>query len=139
RLSDYRASGEGLDVAVRFRPAEGWLAGDAALTVPLGQSRLAAILVDIVGHGPEPAVAALRLSDAIQHALRQGAGPAAAIAASRWVLDDGGVMASVAVTEVDSRTGAVIYASAGSPPILHRREIGRASWRQIRRQCGARG
>ncbi|HLU53213.1 MAG TPA: SpoIIE family protein phosphatase [Acidimicrobiia bacterium] len=121
RLSDYRASVEGLDVAVRFRPAEGWLAGDAALTVPLGQSRLAAILVDIVGHGPEPAVAALRLSDAIQHALRQGAGPAAAIAASRWVLDDGGVMASVAVTEVDSRTGAVIYASAGSPPILHRR------------------
>ncbi len=121
RLSDYRASVEGLDVAVRFRPAEGWLAGDAALTVALGSSRLAAILVDIVGHGPEPAVAALRLSDAIQHALRQGVGPATAIAASRWVLDDGGLMASVIVIEVDARTGAVIYAAAGSPPLLHRR------------------
>jgi hypothetical protein len=121
RLSDLRASVEGLDVAVRFRPAEGWLAGDAALTVPLGSSRLAAILVDIVGHGPEPAVAALRLSDAIQHALRQGAGPASAIAASRWVLEDGGLMASVIVAEVDARTGAVIYSAAGSPPVLHRK------------------
>lgn len=127
RLSTFSSRIDGLDVAVRFRPAEGWLAGDAVLTLPLGASRLAAILIDVVGHGPEPAVAALRLSDALQGALRQGAGPAAAITASRWVLDGGEMMASVMVAEVDASTGKLTYAAAGSPPIVHRsgRDINR--------------
>lgn len=120
RLSQGASHVDGLDVAVRFRPAEGWLAGDSVLTIPLGQSRLAAILIDVVGHGAHPAVAAGRLGDAIQHSLRNGMGPATAIAQAWWVLDRPQMMASVTVVEVDARTGAVLYAAAGSPPIVHR-------------------
>jgi hypothetical protein len=98
------------------------VAEDIADRAAVAVTRDAAIVDVLLGrHGPEPAVAALRLSDAIQHALRQGAGPASAIAASRWVLEDGGLMASVIVAEVDARTGAVIYSAAGSPPVLHRK------------------
>ncbi|MFP3915273.1 MAG: PP2C family protein-serine/threonine phosphatase [Actinomycetota bacterium] len=119
RLSQAATHVDGLDVAVRFRPAQGWLAGDSVLTIPLGESRLAAILIDVVGHGPHPAVAAARLGDAIQHALRNGAGPAHSIAQAWWVLDQPQLMASVTVVEIDARTGALLYALAGSPPVVH--------------------
>lgn len=116
-----RESGfDSLEVAVRFRPAEGWLAGDAVSTFRLDSDRLAAVVTDVVGHGAEPAVAALRLSDALQHSLRQGLGPAQAIADARWVLEGTDLMATVAVAEVDSRSGSVTYANAGGPPVLHR-------------------
>lgn len=120
RLSRSGAAVEGFDVAVRYRPAEGWLAGDSVLTLPLDDTRLAAILVDVVGHGPAPALAASRLSDVLQHTLRYGAGPAEAIGQAGWVLDEPQMMASVTVAELEARTGAVLYASAGSPPIIHR-------------------
>ena len=120
RLSRHTSHISGVDVAVRFRPAEGWLAGDSVLTIPLGQWRLATVLIDVVGHGAHPAVAASRLADALQHSLRNGAGPAGAIAQSTWVLDEPHMMASVTVAEIDTRTGAVLYASAGSPPMIHR-------------------
>jgi hypothetical protein len=125
RLSQAASHVDGLEVAVRFRPAEGWLAGDSVLTIPLGQSRLVAILIDVAGHGADQAVAAARLGDAIQHSLRNGLGPATAMAQAWWVLDRPQMMASVTVVEVDSRTGAVLYAGAGSPPVVHRtgREI----------------
>lgn len=123
RLSRTARNVVGLDVAVRFRPAEGWLAGDSVMTVPLEGGRQAAILIDVVGHGPYPAVAASRLGDVLHHSIRNGAGPARAIAGAGWVLDEPTMMASVIVVEVDPHTGAVVYASAGSPPLVHR--IGR--------------
>lgn len=121
RLASYRSSVEGLNVATRFRPAEGWLAGDAVLTVPLGSSRLAVALVDVVGHGPHPALAAVRLGDVVEHSLRAGAGPAAAIAGAGWVLDEPQMMATLAVIEIDGETGTIRYAGAGNPPIIHMR------------------
>lgn len=120
RLAGFESGVDGLDVAVRFRPAEGWLAGDAVSTVRLDSDRMAGVVVDVVGHGAEPAVAAVRLSDALQHSLRQGLGPARAIADARWVLEGTDLMASVAIAEVDSGSGLVIYANAGGPPVLHR-------------------
>lgn len=110
---------EGLEVAVRFRPAEGWLGGDAVITVPLGGSRMAAIVIDVVGHGPHPAIAAFRLGDAAHHSLRSGVSPAAALAQSRWVLDEPHMMASVAIVEIDAASGSVRHASGGSPPLVH--------------------
>lgn len=128
RLSQAATHVDGLDVAVRFRPAEGWLAGDSVLTIPLGESRLAAILIDVVGHGAHAAVAAARLGDAVQHALRNGVGPAGAIAQSWWVLDQPQMMASVTVAQVDARTGAVLYSIAGGPPVVHRTSGGIESY-----------
>ena len=120
RLAGGQAKVDGLEVAVRFRPAEGWLAGDSVTTVALDERRLAAILIDVVGHGARPALAASRLGDAIQHSLRAGAPPASALAQATWVLDEPQMMASVAVGEFDASSGAVRMAAAGCPPLLHR-------------------
>lgn len=119
RLSGEVSDFNGLDLAVRFRPAEGWLAGDSILTVPLGGSRLAVILIDVVGHGPEPALAATRLGDAIQHSLRTGATPAVALQQALWVLDEPQMMAGVSIMEIDAETGAVRHSAGGAPPVLH--------------------
>lgn len=120
RLAGSQAKLDGLDVAIRFRPAEGWLAGDAVITTALDDSRLAAILIDIVGHGARPALAASRLGDALQHSLRAGSTPALALAQACWVLDEPQMMASVAVAVIDARDGSVSLAGGGCPPILHR-------------------
>ena len=121
RLSSFRGSVEGLTVATRFRPAEGWLAGDSVLTIAVGPTRLAVVLVDVVGHGPQPALAAVRLGDVLEHSLRAGAGPVAALAGAGWVLDEPQMMATVAVLEIDSETGICRYAGAGNPPIIFMR------------------
>lgn len=119
RLSGEVADHEGLDVAVRFRPAEGWLAGDSVVTVRLGGSRLAVVLIDVVGHGAVPALAATRLGDAIQQSLRTGATPAVALRQAIWVLDEPKMMAGVSIVEIDAETGAVRHAAGGTPPVLH--------------------
>ncbi len=119
RLSNTELELDGLDMAVRFRPAEGWLAGDALLTVPLGGSRVAAILIDVVGHGARSAIAATRLGDALHHSLRSGASPASALSQSTWVLDEPQMMASVVVVEIDAASGSIRHASGGSPPLIH--------------------
>lgn len=124
RLSGSQDKVEGLDVAVRFRPAEGWLAGDSVITTALDEARLAAILIDIVGHGAWPALAASRLGDVIQHSLRAGGSPAEALAQACWVLDEPQMMASVAVAVIDGVEGSVSLAGGGCPPVLHRTSSG---------------
>ena len=119
RLTHSHGTVDGLEVAVRYRPAEGWLGGDSVLTLPLGGSRLAAIVIDVVGHGAEPAIAATRLGDVIRHSLMMGAGPSSALAQSWWVLEDPKLMATVSLVEIDASTGAIRHACAGSPPMLH--------------------
>lgn len=120
RLARGDVRAPGFEVAVRFRPAAGWLAGDAALTVPLGDTRLAAILIDVVGHGPHPALAAVRLGDSLRQTLLTGAGPAIALTRATWVLDPE-QMASASVVEFDASSGLVRYAAAANPPLLHLR------------------
>lgn len=120
RLSEHQAEVAGLDVAVRFRPAEGWLAGDSVMTLALEEQRLAAILIDVVGHGARPAIAASRLGDAIHHSLRTGADPAAALESSCWVLDEPQMMASAIIADVDAGTGEARITAGGCPPVLHR-------------------
>ncbi|MGA7271590.1 MAG: PP2C family protein-serine/threonine phosphatase [Acidimicrobiia bacterium] len=121
RLSRYRSSVEGLEIATRFRPAEGWLGGDSVLTVRLGEGRLAVALIDVVGHGPHPALTAVRLGDVVEHSLRSGWGPAGAVSGAKWVLDEPHSMATIAIMEIDAGTGIARHAGAGSPPIIHMR------------------
>jgi hypothetical protein len=124
RLSGSQDKLDGLDVAIRFRPAEGWLAGDSVITSVLDDFRLAAILIDIVGHGARPALAASRLGDVLQHSLRAGASPADALTQACWVLDEPQMMASVTVAVIDATEGSVTLAGAGCPPALHRSASG---------------
>lgn len=121
QLSAQSAKVMGIDLAVRFRPAEGWLGGDAALAFGLDQGRLGVVLLDVAGHGAVPAVAAVRLGDVLRHSMRSGHGPAEALARSGWVVEELETMASVAVVEIDASTGSVRFALAGCPPILHLR------------------
>lgn len=118
-LSETVGAVEGLEVAVRYRPAEGWLGGDSALTVNLGDSRLGAVVIDVVGHGPEPALAAARLGDIIRHSLFRGDSLPSVVADSTWVLESARLMATLSLVEVDAIDGSVRYVGAGSPPIIH--------------------
>lgn len=124
RLTTQLDQVEGMEAVIRFRPAEGWLAGDAVLTVAVDENRMAAALIDAVGHGPEPALAAARLAGSIKQALLSGFGPAEAINQASWVLDRPELMATAAVVEIDVESGHGRYSSAASPPLLIRSDRG---------------
>ena len=70
---------EGLEVALRFRPSETLVAGDWYEFRREG-SRLTFVVADVSGHGPTAGVFALKTKLLVQVALRQGLGPAAAMA-----------------------------------------------------------
>jgi HAMP domain-containing protein len=109
----------GWNVASRFDPAEGILAGDWWDQLTLRDGRLALALVDVAGHGAATGVFALRTKQLVLAALRQGYDPGAAWS---WVHDHLGevgeqFLTGVALT-IDASTGAVRFASAGHPDML---------------------
>ncbi len=106
------------EVATRFRPAEGVVAGDASAvrTLPTGR-RLGVVLVDVTGHGAEPAVRAIRIRDLLMHALALGQDPADAMTflGSVTKTDE---LAAVVVARLDKTTGETLVASAGHTPAI---------------------
>lgn len=109
----------GWQVASRFDPAEGILAGDWWDAMALRDDRMALALVDVAGHGAATGVYALRTKQLVLAALRQGYDPGAAWS---WVHDhlgDSGeqFLTGVAIT-LDTKTGACRWASAGHPDML---------------------
>lgn len=113
-----------LEFAVRYRPAEGLLAGDAAVIQPLDGSRVGLAVVDVAGHGRVPAVTALRVSDLVLHSMLGGMAPSRAIESVMWVVASNKDMATAVVAEVDSVSGALRYVVAGHPPVLIHRSDG---------------
>lgn len=114
-------SGE-VEFAVRYRPAEGWLAGDAAVVQRLDGSRIGVAIIDVAGHGPARALTAFRISDLVLHSMKSGMSPSRAVASVLWALESGDDMATAVVAEVDAATGALRYVVAGHPPVLIRRQ-----------------
>jgi sigma-B regulation protein RsbU (phosphoserine phosphatase) len=109
----------GLDLAGRLEPAEGVLAGDWFDVVPLGPDRVALVVGDVAGHGPAPAVFALRLQGSLASALVAGADPAQALAAVTTLLGETGeLFASVFIAVVDLTGQCLAYANAGHPPAV---------------------
>jgi serine phosphatase RsbU (regulator of sigma subunit)/CHASE3 domain sensor protein len=105
----------GLEVASRLEPAEGLLAGDWLDLVMLPGERLGVVLGDVSGHGPRPAVFALRLKIMMSAGLTGGRSPAEAL---RWACqhvgaEDPEMFASAFVAVLDPRSGALTYANAG--------------------------
>ncbi len=110
---------EGLQMATRFEPAEGVLAGDWMATIRLDRDRVGVIVLDVSGHGPEAGLRALWLKHLLVPALHLELDPADAL---HWVAgqigDTGEWFATCVIVEINAVTGQCLYANAGHPPAL---------------------
>jgi len=108
---------EGWEVATRYRPGVGVVAGDASAVHRLPDGKLGAVLVDLTGHGADPAVLAIRLRDLLLQSLVAGATPIEAMGLVEWLVPPD-ALASAMVIEVDPESGHVSLCSAGHPPAI---------------------
>lgn len=109
---------DGWEVVTRFRPGHGVVAGDTSIVRTLPDGTMGVVLVDVTGHGAEPALRAIRIRDLLFHSLALGQGPSEALAFLGWAAPDD-VLASAVILKVDPATGEAALASAGHPPAIH--------------------
>jgi len=122
----------GVEIAGRYLLAEDERAagGDWYDAVALPDDRVALVVGDVVGHGPEAAVAMGRLRTVAQERLRSGAGLEQVMAA----LDafacyvPGARAATVCILILETTTGELEYSTAGHPPPLVVRPDGRSRY-----------
>ena len=107
-----------LDVATRFRPGQGSVAGDASAVRTLPDGAVVAVLVDMTGHGAEPAIRAIRVRDVLVHTMALGKSPAEALSSLGWSAPKD-ILASAIVVWIDPNSGEVSAASAGHPPMIY--------------------
>lgn len=108
---------DGWEVATRYRPGHGSVAGDASIVRTISPGLLGAVLVDITGHGAEPAILALRVRDLLIQALMVGLTPAQALNSVSWSAP-GDVFASAIVVTLSRNDGDGWICSAGHPPAI---------------------
>jgi len=110
------------DVASCYLPAVDTLevGGDWHDTFCIGDGRIGVVVGDVVGRGIEAATAMGQLRSAARALAGAGFGPAEVLAhLDRFVEQlPRARMATVACAELDLRTGQLLYASAGHPPML---------------------
>ncbi len=105
--------------AASMLPAEGIVAGDCYDVTLLSPTVLAAVVIDIAGHGGGPAVAALRCKEILRAALRARMSPGRAIAhLAGQVGDLNESFLTAFVATINTVNGECHYASAGHPPAL---------------------
>ena len=107
-----------LDVATRFRPGRGSVAGDSSAVRVLPDGSVGVVLVDMTGHGADPAVRAIRVRDLIVHSMALGSSPASALGLIGWSAP-GDVLASAVAAKIEPSSGEVSLASAGHPPAIY--------------------
>ncbi len=116
-LSDSHAQPvEGLDVAGVQEPAEGVLAGDWWSAQVLLDGRLAIVVTDVSGHGPEPGMEALRLKHVLELSLAQTADPATALHLAAAGFRTAARFATCIIAVLDPHSGELTWANAGHPP-----------------------
>jgi serine phosphatase RsbU (regulator of sigma subunit) len=108
---------EGWDVATRYRPGRGSVAGDASAVQRLPDGSVGAVVVDLTGHGAPPALWAIRVRDLLLHSMVAGKGPAEAMSLVEWSAPDD-VLASAVAVRLDVETGSTVLCSAGHPPAI---------------------
>jgi sigma-B regulation protein RsbU (phosphoserine phosphatase) len=106
----------GLDVAGVQQPAEGVLAGDWWSAQVLADGRLAVILTDVSGHGPEAGMEALRLKHILELSLAQSGDPAVALQHAAEGFRTASRFATCIIVVVEPATGELAWANAGHPP-----------------------
>lgn len=107
----------GWEVATRFRPGSGTVAGDTSAVWQLPDGSVGAVLVDLTGHGVDPAVWAIRLRDLLLQNLIAGHGPTRAMQLVGWAVPND-LLASAIVLTLQPSTGEVRLCSAGHPPAV---------------------
>lgn len=107
----------GWEVATRYRPGRGSVAGDSSVVAGLPDGSVGAVLVDLTGHGALPAVWAIRVRDLLLHSLITGNSPAEAMKAVDWSAP-GDTLASAMAMILSPDTGEVRLCSAGHPPVI---------------------
>lgn len=107
----------GWEVITRFRPAEGAVAGDASGVRANGGGMIGAVLVDVTGHGVDPALKAIRIRDRLMHSLLLGMTPGDALkdAGNARFGDE---LASAIAVSINGETGETLIAGAGHPPAI---------------------
>jgi len=108
----------GWETATRFRPGVGSVAGDASGIRIFPDGRIGVALVDITGHGADPAIQAIQVRDLLLHSLRLGLTPAEALRQIHWHAPEE-VLASAIVMRLVPQSGSVEVGSAGHPPAIH--------------------
>ena len=109
---------EGWEVATRFRLGEGSVGGDASVVRLLPRGRVGVVLVDVTGHGANPALRAIRTRDLLVHSLALGHSPAEALESIELSLGTD-ALASAAVVSLEPDSGRLVFAAAGHPPMIH--------------------
>jgi Stage II sporulation protein E (SpoIIE) len=107
----------GWEVATRFRPGRGTVAGDSSAVFALPDGGLGAVMVDLTGHGADPAIWAIRVRDLLLQTLIVGRSPMQAMGLVEWSVPDD-VLASAIVVRIDPESGLVRLCSAGHPPAI---------------------
>lgn len=105
------------EVATRFRPGLGSVAGDASAVHLLPNGDLGAVIVDVTGHGADPAVWAIRLRDLLLQSLVAGCSPIEAMGLVEWSVPPD-ALASAMVIRLNPDDGRVVLSSAGHPPAI---------------------
>ncbi len=108
---------DGWDVATRFRPGLGSVAGDSSAVHKLPDGSLGAVMVDLTGHGADPAIWAIRVRDLLLQSLVAGKTPTESLGLAEWSVPRE-VLASAMVVKLDVDSGAVSLCSAGHPPAI---------------------
>jgi hypothetical protein len=108
---------DGWEVATRFRPGRGTVAGDSSAVFALPDGALGAVMVDLTGHGADPAIWAIRVRDLLLQSLIVGKSPTEAMGLVEWSVPDD-ILASAIVVRLDPTSGRVKLCSAGHPPAI---------------------
>lgn len=108
---------QGWEVATRFRPGRGSVAGDSSAVYRLPDGKVGAVLVDLTGHGADPAIWAIRMRDLLLQSLVSGKTPTEAMSLVGWSVPED-FLASAVVFKVDPTSGSVSLCSAGHPPAI---------------------
>ena len=110
---------EGFDVGRVYEPGTGAMAGDFYDVHPTAQSRLAAVIGDVAGHGIEPSITAFQVKYLLRVFLRQYRDPAQAIEELNVIMSAQGrpeELVSLCAVVFDQAAGTLRFASAGHPP-----------------------
>jgi serine phosphatase RsbU (regulator of sigma subunit) len=89
------------------------MAGDWWSAQEVAGDRLALVITDVSGHGPEAGMEALRLKHVIELSLAQHADPALALAAGASGFRDAGRFATCVVVVLDPASGLLTWANGG--------------------------
>ncbi len=110
---------EGFEVGQAYQPGTGAMAGDFYDVNPIVETRWAAVIGDVTGHGIEPSITAFQVKYLLRVLLRQYRDPAQALEELNIVLSaqgGGEELVSMCAVVFDQVAGTLRYSSAGHPP-----------------------